>query len=83
MDYAHIPMYVVLGVKPTYIRDYRFKIRWYHFSHVFTDGQRNIKGQKMVQGVQGVCRGTGEGHTKCDSPGVVKSVITLLVALLV
>ena len=51
----------------------------YHFLHVFRDGQGNIKGQKMVQGVQGVCRGTGEGHTKCDSPGVVKSAITSLI----
>ena len=30
----------------------------------------------MVQGVQGVCRGTGERPYKCDSPGVVKSAIT-------
>ena len=27
--YAHIPMYGVLGVKPVYIRDYRFKIHVY------------------------------------------------------
>ena len=25
LDYAHIPIYAVLGVKPTYICDYRFK----------------------------------------------------------
>ena len=54
----------------------RFKSCVYHFSHVFRDGQGNIKGQKMVQGVQGVCRGTGERPYKCDSPGVVKSAIT-------
>ena len=48
----------------------------YEFSHVYRDGQENIKGQKMVQGVLGVCSGTGEGHTKCDSLGVVKSTIT-------
>ena len=29
LDYAHIPMYTVLGVKPVSIRDYRFK------SHVY------------------------------------------------
>ena len=46
LDYAHIPMYAVLEVKPTYICDYRFKIRVYHFSHVFRDGQGNIKGKK-------------------------------------
>ena len=51
LDYAHILMYVVLGVKPMYIGDYRFKSHVYHFSHVFRDGQGNIKGQKMVQGV--------------------------------
>ena len=50
-DYAHIPMYAVLVVKPAYIHAYRFKSRMYHFSHVFRDGQGNIKGQKMVQGV--------------------------------
>ena len=27
LDYAHISMYVVLGVKPTYIRDKGFKSR--------------------------------------------------------
>ena len=43
LDYAHIPMYVVLEVKPAYIRAYRFKSHVYHFSHVFRDGQGNIK----------------------------------------
>ena len=51
LDYAHILMYVVLVVKPAYIRAYRFKSCVYHFSHVFRDGQGNIKGQKMVHGV--------------------------------
>ena len=52
LDYAHIPMYMILVVKPAYIRAYRFKSHVYHFSHVFLrDGQENIKGQKMVQGV--------------------------------
>ena len=46
LDYANILMYAVLGVKPAYIRDYRFKSRMYQFSHVFMDGQGNIKGQK-------------------------------------
>ena len=27
LDYAHIPMYVVIGVKPAYVRGYRVKIR--------------------------------------------------------
>ena len=50
LDYACILMYVILGVKPAYICDYRFKSRVYHFSHVFRDDQGNIKGQKMVHG---------------------------------
>ena len=75
--FVHIPMYAVLGVKPAYIRDYRFKSRVYHFSHVFRDGQGNIKGQKVVQAVQGVCSKTGERPYKCDSPGLVKLAITI------
>ena len=51
MDFVHIPIYVVLVVKPVYVRDYRFKSHVYHFSHVFRDDQENIRGQKMVQGV--------------------------------
>ena len=76
LDYAHIPMYTTIGVKLAYVRGYRGKIHVYHFSYVFRDDQGNIKGKKVVHGVQGVCSGTGEGHTKCDSPGVVKSTIT-------
>ena len=51
LDFVHIPMYAVLVVKPAYIRAYKFKSHVYHFSHVFRDGQGNIKGQKMVHGV--------------------------------
>ena len=51
LDYAHILMYVVLVVKPAYIRAYRFKSRVHHFSYAFRDDQGNIKGQKMVHGV--------------------------------
>ena len=29
LDFAHISMYAGLGVKPAYIRDYRFKSRVY------------------------------------------------------
>ena len=54
LDYAHIPMYGVLMVKPVYVRAYRFKSRVYHFSYVFRDDQGNIKGQKMVHRVEGV-----------------------------
>ena len=34
LDYAHIPMYTVIWVKPVYVRGYRFKSRVYHFSYV-------------------------------------------------
>ena len=51
LDYAQILMYVVLVVKPAYIRAYRFKSHMYHFSHVFRDGQGKINGQKIVHGV--------------------------------
>ena len=33
LDYAHIPMYMVIGVRPTYVRGYRVKNRVYHFSY--------------------------------------------------
>ena len=39
LDYAHIPMYATIGVKPAYVRGYRGKGRVYHFSNVFRDGQ--------------------------------------------
>ena len=35
LDYAHIPMYVVIGVKPAYVRSYRGKSHVYHLSYVF------------------------------------------------
>ena len=30
LDYAHIPMYATIGVKPVYVRGYRGKIHVYH-----------------------------------------------------
>ena len=56
-------MYVVLGVKPVYIREKGFKSRVSQIKHVFSDDLGNIKGIKKVHGVQRVCKGTGEGHT--------------------
>ena len=52
LDYAHIPMYTVIWVKPAYVRGYMFKSRVYHFSYVYGDDQGNIKGQKVVHRVQ-------------------------------
>ena len=37
LDYAHIPMYVVIWVKLGYVRGYGFKSRVYHFSYVVRD----------------------------------------------
>ena len=51
LDFAHIPMYAVLEVKPTYIHDQGFKSRVWKCKHVFRDGLGNIKGTKMVHGV--------------------------------
>ena len=51
LDYVHIPMYAVIWVKPAYVRDYRVKIRAYHFSYVFRDDQGNIKRKKVVHRV--------------------------------
>ena len=44
LDYAHISMYAVIGVKPAYVRSYQVKSCVYHFSYSFRDDQGNIKG---------------------------------------
>ena len=76
LDYTHISMYTVLGVKPPYIRDYRFKNHVYEFTHVFRDGQGNIKGKKNgPRGLMSLQRDRGRPY-KCDSPRVVKLAIT-------
>ena len=48
LDYAHLPMYVTIGVISVYVCGYRGKSRVYHFSYVFRDGQGYIKRQKVV-----------------------------------
>ena len=35
LDYAHIPMYATIGVKPAYVRGYRGKSRVYHSLYSF------------------------------------------------
>ena len=37
LDYAHIPMYAVIGVTPAYVHGYRVKSHVYHFSYSFRD----------------------------------------------
>ena len=39
LDYAHIPTYAVIGVKPAYVHGYRGKIRVYHSLYSFGDDQ--------------------------------------------
>ena len=56
--FAHIPMYAGLRVISTYIHENRFKSRVWKIMYVFRDDLGNIKGEKMVHGVQRVCRGT-------------------------
>ena len=51
LDYAHIPMYTVIGDRSAYVRGYQVKSRVCHFSYGFQDDHGNIKGQKMVHGV--------------------------------
>ena len=58
--FAHIPMYMGLRVISVYISENRFKSRVWKIMHVFRDDIGNIKGTKMVHGVQRVCRGTGK-----------------------
>ena len=58
--FAHIPMYVGLSVISVYIRKNGFKSRVWKIMHVFRDDLRNIKGEKMVHGVQRVYRGIGK-----------------------
>ena len=39
LDYAHIPMYATIGVKPAYVRGYQGKSRIYHSLYSFGDDQ--------------------------------------------
>ena len=57
--FAHIQMYAGLRVISTYIHEKRLKSHVWHITGVFRDDLGNIKGTKMVQGVQRVCKGTG------------------------
>ena len=52
------PMYVGLRVKSMYIHEKGIKIHVWQLLHVFWDDLGNIKGTKIVHGVQRVCRGT-------------------------
>ena len=58
--FAHIPMYVGLGVISAYIRKTRIKIRVHKIMSVFRDDIGNIKGTKIVHGFQRVYIGIGK-----------------------
>ena len=53
-------MYAGFRVISVYIRENRFKSCVWKIMHVFRDDLGNIKGTKMVHGVQRVHRGTGK-----------------------
>ena len=57
--FAHIPMYVGLRVISAYIRKKGIKSHVQQTMSVFRDDIGNIKGTKIVHGVQIICRGTG------------------------
>ena len=50
LDYAHIPMYMVLVVKPAYIHAYRFKSRVYHFHMFLRMIKETLKEKKWSMG---------------------------------
>ena len=58
--FAHILMYMGLRVISACIREKGFKGHVQQIMSVFRDDLGNIKGTKMVHGVQRVCRGTGK-----------------------
>ena len=58
--FAHILMYASLGVISVYIREKRIKSHVQQIMNVFKDDLGNIKGTKIVHGVQRACRGTGK-----------------------
>ena len=58
--FAHIPMYTGLRVISVYIHENGFKSHVMKIMYVFRDDIGNIKGTKMVHGVQRVYRETGK-----------------------
>ena len=58
--FAHIPMYAGFWVISAYIREKRLKSHVWHIIGVFRDDLGNIKGTKIMHGIQRVCRGTGK-----------------------
>ena len=58
--FVHIPMYSILVVKPVYIRDYRFKSRVYHFSHVLGMVKETSKDKKWSKGSKESVVGQGK-----------------------
>ena len=58
--FAHISMYTGLRVISMCIHEKGFKSRIQQILSVFRDDIGNIKGKKIVHGVQRVCRGIGK-----------------------
>ena len=62
LDYAHIPMYVVLVVKPAYIRAYRFKSCVYHFSYVLGMIKETSKDKNGPRGLRSLQQDRGKPY---------------------
>ena len=60
LEFCTHPNDAGLTVISAYIRENGFKSRVWKIMHVFRDDLGNIKGTKMVHGVQRVCRGIGK-----------------------
>ena len=58
--FAHISMYTGLRVISMYIREKGLKSHVWKITCVFRDDHGNIKGTKIVHGVQRVYRGIGK-----------------------
>ena len=58
--FAHILMYAGLRVISVYIREKGFKSRVWQIIDIFRDDLGNIKGTKIVHGVERVCGGIGK-----------------------
>ena len=60
LDYAHIPMYAVIGVNPAYVRGYRVKSRVYHFYMVLGMIKETSKDKRWSMGSKESTTGQGK-----------------------
>ena len=60
LDYAHIPMYVVIWLKPAYVRTYKVKSRVYNFSLFLGTIKETSKDKKWSIGSNESVAGQGK-----------------------